>query len=448
MADIQAFSALRYDLGKVGSLSDVVAPPYDVIDAELQDQLYSRHESNVVRLILNRGDDLHDGENIYQRAAHHLKTWVKDGVIRADKVPAIYVYHQTFEFENQTFTRRGFMARTKIEPFGEGQIYPHEETHSKAKEDRFKLMTACQANLSPIFSIFPDADNEVQDILETAISDRTPLTAIDHLGVKHEMWLVTDVNAIAAASAVMGDKPMYIADGHHRYETATNIQAAARESKEAIASNDPVNYVMMMCVSMHDPGMVVLPTHRLFRGIAPITSAEFCEKISDSFDTQIMGNGTALAGEVWTNIEVENEQGHLGFYCRADDTWVLAKLNESGETRMMKIAAEKSESWRGLGVAILHELVIAELLGYTDLPSPSYVHAISEVVDGLIEGDSAGRDATGQAGTGSPFELGCLVMPATLDHVKDISEFGERMPAKSTYFYPKLLSGLLINPIS
>ena len=176
MADIQAFPALRYDLGKVGSLSDVVAPPYDVIDEELQEKLYSVHENNVVRLILNRGDDLNEGENIYQRAAHHLKAWRKDGVLKADQQPAIYVYHQTFEFEGQSFIRRGFMARTKIEPFGEGHIYPHEETHSKVKEDRFRLMTACQANLSPIFGIYPDAENKAQDIPEAAAKASTSVT--------------------------------------------------------------------------------------------------------------------------------------------------------------------------------------------------------------------------------------------------------------------------------
>jgi len=446
MADIQAFHGLRYDLSKVGSLSDVVAPPYDVIKSDFQDELYARHENNIVRVILNRGDDLSNGETIYDRAAAHLKDWRRDGVLKRDSQSSIYVYHQTFDYEGQTFTRRGFMSRVRIEPFGEGKIYPHEQTHSRAKEDRFKLMSACKSNLSQIFGIYPDETNETQDILEAAIQDRTPLTAVDHLGVKHEMWLVDDVDAIARAASVMGPKPIYIADGHHRYETACNIQKATREA-EAIKGDHPVDYVLMMNISMHDPGMIVLPTHRLFRGIEPITSVEFAEKTASAFEITTVGRGVNLAESVWEEISVEDAQSTLGFYCRKDDTWVLARLTEQGEQVMKDLAPNQSDEWRSLGVALLHNLIIGELLGYANLGSPKYAHTIGEVVDGLTQGDDEGRDLTGQMGSGAPFELGCLVMPATLEHVKAISEHGERMPAKSTYFYPKLLSGLLINPL-
>jgi uncharacterized protein (DUF1015 family) len=447
MADIQAFRGLRYDLGKVGSLSDVVAPPYDVIDVEHQNKLYESSEYNVVRLILNRGDDLMEGQTIYDRAAEHLKAWRRDGVLKTENVGAVYVYHQTFSYEGQEFTRRGFMARVRIEPFGEGKIYPHEETHSKAKEDRFKLMTACQCNLSQIFGIYPDRENEAQEILEAAIEDRTPLTATDSLGIKHELWLVTNPDAIAEAAKVMGPKPIYIADGHHRYETATNIQRATRES-QSLPPDHPVDYVMMMCVSMHDPGMAVLPTHRLFRGVEPTTSAAFQAKVAEAFDCEVIGTGPGLAREAWEMIAIENEQSTMGFYCRADDTWVLARLNEGGVSLMAEIATDQSDDWRSLGVALLHRLVMDRLLGYGNLPSPKYVHAVDEVIQGLTKGDDAGRDATGQMGSGAPFELACLVMPATVGHVKGISEHGERMPAKSTYFYPKLLSGLVINPLN
>jgi uncharacterized protein (DUF1015 family) len=446
MADIQAFRGLRYDLGKVGSLADVVAPPYDVIDSEYQDELYKLNEHNVIRLILNRGDDLMNGQTIYDRAGEHIKQWRRDGILKPENEGTVYVYHQTFTSEGQEFTRRGFMSRVRIEPFGEGRIYPHEETHSKAKEDRFKLMTACRCNLSQIFGIYPDKQNEAQTILEEAIEDRTPLSATDANGVKHEMWLVTNPEAIAAAAQIMGPKPVYIADGHHRYETATNIRNAARES-ESLGPDQPVDYVMMMCISMNDPGMVVLPTHRLFRGVGPITSEEFQSKVGAAFDCEVIGKGPALAQDVWDMVAVEDKQATMGFYCRADDTWVLARLNDAGLDLMAKVANEQSTEWRSLGVSLLHRLVMEELLGYPGLASPKYVHAVDEVIQGLTDGDDAGRDATGQMGSGAAFELGCLVMPATVEHVKAISEHGERMPAKSTYFYPKLLSGLVINPL-
>ncbi len=446
MADIQAFRGLRYDLGKVGPLSEVVAPPYDVIDNDQQDQLYKLNDYNVVRLILNRGDSLMGDQTIYDRAAEHLKTWRRDGILKPDNVGCVYVYHQTFTYEGQEFTRRGFMARVKIEPFGEGRIYPHEETHAKAKEDRFKLMSACKCNLSQIFGIYPDQENLAQEILEAAIEDRTPLTAVDPHGVKHEMWLVSNPDAIAAAAGIMGPKPIYVADGHHRYETANNIRISAREAKE-LGPDHPVDYVLMMCVSMQDPGMVVLPTHRLFRGVDAITSDQLITRISVAFDCEVVGKGPEFARDAWDMIAVEDKQSTMGYYCRADDTWVLARLNPAGEDMMKNLAVDQSDEWRSLGVALLHKLVIGKLLDYSDLPSPKYVHAVDEVIQGLKVGDDAGRDATGQQGSGAAFELGCLVMPASVQHVKAISEHGERMPAKSTYFYPKLLSGMVINPL-
>ena len=322
MANIQAFRGLRYDLSRVGSLSSVVAPPYDVIDGSLQDQLYDRNAYNVVRLILNRGDDLLEGQTIYDRAAEHLKGWRREGVLKPDNVGSIYVYHQSFDFEGRNYNRRGFMARVKLEPFGSGSIFPHEETHSAAKEDRFKLMSACRANLSQIFGIFPDSHNEIQEILESAIRDRTPIQATDDQGVEHKMWLVTDAKTIATAAQLMGPKPIYIADGHHRYETACNIQTAIRE-KEAIEGDHAVDYVMMMCVSMQDPGMAILPTHRLFRGVRPITSADLTVKLGSFFSCEVVGKEPGFAKELWDQIAVEDHQSTMGFYCRADDSWVL-----------------------------------------------------------------------------------------------------------------------------
>ena len=178
-----------------------------------------------------------------------------------------------------------------------------------------------------------------------------------------------------------------------------------------------------------------------------MTSAQLTEKIGGAFDVEVVGQGPQLGEEVWQTIQVEDQQATLGLYCRVDDTWLLARLAVDGLELMEKVAPEQSDRWRGLGVSLLHRLLIEELLNEKDLSAPKYVHAIEEVVDGIANGDAAGRDATGQAGTGAPFELVALVMPASVDDVKEISEQGLRMPAKSTYFYPKLLSGLVINPL-
>lgn len=450
MPNIQAFRAVRYDLGHVGSLSNVIAPPYDVIDAELQQKLYDLSPANVVRLILNKdqsGDN--DENNRYTRASRQLRSWMREGVLFTEADPAIYVYHQIFTEGGVTHTRRGFMCRVRLERFGEGSIYPHEETHGAAKADRLKLWSACKANLSQIFGLYPDESNVAQTVLEEAIAGVAPLEATDHLGVVHRLWPVTDVATITAVTAAMGDRPVYIADGHHRYETACTLRDQFAEANGgSLPAEHPANYVLMMLVSMSDPGMLVLATHRLFRGLPPMTSAELRAKLGEYFDTEPAGSGAVRARSLWEEIEVEGEQSTLGLYTAADDEWILARLTDAGRRRMAEISTDHSADWQTLGVSILHRLIMDTLLApRSSLPAPKYVRDIEEVVQGIQQGDEAGRDATGQAGTGGRFELAALVMPATVEHIRAISSHGERMPAKSTYFYPKLLSGLVINPL-
>jgi uncharacterized protein (DUF1015 family) len=449
MPVIQAFRGIRYDLGHVGSLSNVIAPPYDVIDVQLQRRLHDQHPNNVVRLILGKdepGDD--ERFNRYTRAARLYRQWQRDGVLFSEADPALYVYHQVFSEGGTTYTRRGFMCRVLLERFGEGTIYPHEETHGSAKADRLRLWNACRANLSQVFGLYPDEENQTQDILEAAIAGVMPLEASDHLGVVHQIWPVTDLATITAVTAAMGGRPIYIADGHHRYETACNLldeMAAAHGG--TLPPEHPANFVLMMCVSMSDPGMLVLATHRLFRGLPQMRSGELRERLGDSFKTELAGGGPERARSLWEEIEAEGDQATLGLYTTADKQWTIARLTDVGRKRMATAASDHSANWQGLGVSILHRLVIETLFDAPNLPAPKYVRDIEEVVAGLHHGDDTGRDATGQTGTAGRFELAALVMPATVEHIRTISSRGERMPAKSTYFYPKLLSGLVINPL-
>ncbi|MGE0534959.1 MAG: DUF1015 domain-containing protein [Pirellulales bacterium] len=434
MPEIRPFRAVRYDLAHVGPLSAVVAPPYDVIGPDLQDKLYKQHPANVVRLILNReepGDD--EQHNKYVRAARFFRNWQSEGVLFTDSAPALYVYHQTFEHDGQQHTRRGFMCRVRLERFGTGRIYPHEETMSGPKQDRLLLTRACRANLSQVFGLYPDPENRAQDLLEKAVAGQPPIEATDHLGVVHRMWLVTDPATIAAAAGAMGPLPVFIADGHHRYETACNYRdEIATAAGGQLDAEHPANFVLMTCISMNDPGMVVLPTHRLFRGLPQLDAEGLKQKLGAAFTCRIAGEGSDLAETVWGEIESDDQQGTMAFFTQADERWTIARLADAGRTRMAEIAAEHSEPWRGLGVSLLHKLVVEGLLGARDLPKPTYVHLVSEVVDELESGD---------------YPLAALVMPATLEHIREISQSGERMPAKSTYFYPKLLSGLVINPL-
>jgi uncharacterized protein (DUF1015 family) len=431
MPEIRAFRGLRYDMAKVGALTDVVAPPYDVVGPELQQQLYDLSPYNVIRLELNReesGDA--PGRDRYARAATFLKDWRREGVLREDQHPALYLYTQTFEVEGQTFTRRGFLARVRLEPFGEGRIFPHEQTLSGPKADRLALYHATGTNLSPIFGLYPDESNEVLAAVEAGIGDRTPLEATDHLGVVHRLWPITDQRAHTIAQGLIAPKPVFIADGHHRYETGLRYRDELAAKGELQGEDDPANFCLMMLVGMSDPGLLILPTHRLVSGFPGLTSETLAEHLAAEFDVLHVGTGPDAARATWAEVEMSGGQDVLGFGTVADGKWVFARLR-SDET-MDRLVPDHSPDWRALGVSILHELVLNHLLRDAGTPACRYVHLMSEV-----EQSVAARDC----------DLACLVPPAGMEHVEAIASNLEKMPPKSTYFYPKLLTGLVLNPL-
>ncbi|MFN4259027.1 MAG: DUF1015 domain-containing protein [Gemmataceae bacterium] len=433
MADIQAFRGYRYDLGRVGALSDVVAPPYDVIDAAQQQALYDKSPYNVIRLELNReepGDD--ETHNRYTRAAAFLRDWQRDDVLVQDSARSLYVCHQEFEVEGQRFLRRGFLARVRLEPFGSGKIYAHEETMSGPKADRLNLMRATAMNISPIFGLFPDESGETQQQLDAAVGRALPLEATDHLGVVSRLWSVTDQHVVSAVTGMLGPKPVFIADGHHRYETAVRYleeQTAAGLVRDADA---PANFVLMMLVSMHDAGLVILPTHRLVTGLPPIPAERLRSLLGEAFQLETIGTGNQAAREAWELITADGGQNLLGFGTVADNTWHIARFQ--APRRMDELAADHSPAWRGLAVSILHRLVLDQFLRRDTGATPTcrYVHLLREVTDAVAA---------------QQCQLAVLVPPATMQHVADIAGNLEKMPPKSTYFYPKLLSGLVLHSL-
>lgn len=438
MPEIQAFRGLRYNLAKVGSLSDIIAPPYDVIDGTLQDKLYDRSEYNVIRLELNRTEPSDvTGEECYLRASRILRTWIRDGVVEAEGDPAIYVYHQEFAYAGQTHVRKGFMARVRLQRFGEGNIYPHEQTHAKAKDDRLKLTRATQTNLSQIFGLYPDPENMAQEILEQHIITMRPLEAVDHLGVIHRVWPVTDPRIIGEVAALVCNLPMFVADGHHRYETACNYRDELA-AQGVLTPEHPANYVLTMLIGMDDPGLLVLPTHRLLEGIPEMAVSEICERVSSCFDCELAGEGPEGAAKIWKDMEEIDDQMMMALYSSKDRRWVTLTAKKEAIEQMAAIAPDHSAAWQGLGVAILHRLVFEELLSLRDIPKPTYVHLVDEVIAGL----------NGELEGNRYYPLAALVMPATIDHIREVSLHQERMPAKSTYFYPKLLSGLVFHQLN
>lgn len=438
------FAAVRYNLDKIDSISDVIAPPYDVIDPELQNQLYDRHPANVIRIILNRDEAADTGDEKYTRAAAFAESWKADGTLITEDAPALYVYHQQFTSDGQTFNRRGFMGAVRVQPFGEGNIYPHEETHPKAKVDRLKLTTATKQNNSQIFGLYPDPDNEVITLLDAATEGIDSIDAVDHLGVEHKLWPVKDEAVIAKVATLMADRPMFVADGHHRYETACNYRdQVAAEHGGSLPQDHPANFVMCMLVGMSDPGMIVLPTHRLLRGTPTFSSEEIVAMLAGCFHCEVHKRGIEAVEAAWSEMETADRQDRMALYAAGDQTWVSIQAIEGAGEKMKSLAADRSDDWRSLGVSLLHRLVIDDLLGLAGHAKPTYVHEVDEVINAL-KGEGSQAESDGD----DAYTLAALVMPATLSHVEAISLHKERMPAKSTYFYPKLLSGLTFKPLA
>jgi uncharacterized protein (DUF1015 family) len=431
MPDVSPFRGVRYDVARVGTLSDVVAPPYDVVDPALQDRLYQASPYNVIRMELNRqeaGDT--EAQGRYSRAARFLKEWLRDGILREEDHTALYVYDQTFEVDGVTHSRRGFLARVRLEPFGQGKIYPHEQTLSGPKADRLALYHATGFNLSPIFGLYPDAEGAVLRSIEAGLRDRTPLEATDHLGVENRLWVVDDFETHTAVRGLMAGKPVFIADGHHRYETGLKYRDERKLASDYSGDDDPSNFCLMMLVGMSDPGLLILPTHRLVSGFPGLTAAQLIERLQAEFEVRIMGEGEAGCRAAWAEIDASGDQDILGFGTVADGRWLVARLRS--DEAMDRLSPEHGPDWRSLGVSILHVLVLDSLLQPLGTASCRYVHLLREVLD-----DVAARGC----------DLACLVPPARMEHVESIASGLETMPPKSTYFYPKLLTGLVLNPL-
>jgi len=428
MAEIQPFRAYRYDPGRVGSFADVIAPPYDVIDDALRSKLMSRHRCNVVNVDLPRPEAGEaDAHACYARAGRTLKDWVRDGVLKQDSARCLYVYNQEFEAEGRRHVRRGFLARVRVMPFAEGTILPHEETFAGPKADRLRLMEATGMNLSPVFGLYSDADREVQSLLDAATAGQPPMEATDDLGVVGRLWPVSDQQVISRVTGLMGPRQILIADGHHRYETSVAYRDQTLGAAVNQSGDEPARYTLMHFVAMQDPGLIVLPTHRLLRRVGRLDSAALVRVLDAHFTTQPAANST----DAWDQLSINVGQGGLAFGL-PDGTWLVARPKDLSV--MAELAPDHGKDWRNLSVSVLHRLVLGRLLRPTGSAFEiDYVHLVSESADALAE---------------KRCELAVLVPASTVAEVESLAEQKEKMPQKSTYFYPKLQTGFVFNPLT
>ncbi|HKT36386.1 MAG TPA: DUF1015 domain-containing protein [Nitrospira sp.] len=436
MAQILPFRGTLYDPAAVGSIRDVVAPPYDIIDAAAQKALHDRHPQNIIRLELGidrPGDDV--ANNRYTRAAETLQSWISGGALKRDAQPAIY-YH-TIEYappssspHAPTKTLRGFLATTKLEPLDSGHIYPHENTRSAAKTDRLNLLKACKANLSPIWLLYSDPHNAILSLLERAVKGQPPrIDFEDDHGCRQQLWAVTDRTVLGQIIDILGSQPLFIADGHHRYETALNYQRFRREQSGNADTLKPYDGVLMLLSPLEDPGLTVLPTHRVTTTPLPPYSA-IKARLGDRFDVREFPFSSANAAAVRTQFfEALRTQGR---------TTPTFGLSLKGETRYLTLSLQpwhrpdaNASPRAKLDVSLLQQLVVATLC-----PTQQEQEAILYTKD-----DHEALDWVAD-GTGT----GALLLNATkVSEVRAVAEAGERMPHKSTYFYPKPLTGLVIH---
>ena len=415
MAEVRPFEAIRYDYAPLGGdLSTRIAPPYDVLDENDKGALLAESDRNIVAIDLPHIPPKSLGPpEAYDRSAATLRAWLGDGTLVREARPALYVYHQVFEHRGRKYTRRKFIARLRLMPFSEGVVLPHEETFGGPKEDRLALMKATACNLSPVFGLYADPEDAVGRACERTVAGPPDVHATLE-GVENRVWIVTDPAIIGRVAAVLADRRVFIADGHHRYGTALNYRDhLARQTGGALDPEHPANFVMMVLASMDDPGSLILPYYRALVG-GDLTLEALTAAWSD---------GAAP--------------------CAEPEADVVLYEGRSGRTQPLKytrrqvlddLAPNKSEAWRALDYAYLHRYLIDELLAGKVGAGYSIQYAKSRE-----QTESIAREQNG---------IGLLVRATPMAHLRAVSEAGDLMPQKSTYFYPKLATGLTISPLS
>lgn len=432
MARIAPFRGLLYNPKRVSDFSKVVAPPYDVITPEEQEKLYRKSPYNIVRLILNRE------ANAYEHVAQLFHSWQQEGVLVREERPAIYFLRQRFRLrEGEERERQGFFALVRLEDFSAGSIHPHERTLEGPKEDRLRIMLACQANLSSIFALYSEPKQIINRILAEQTQGTQPIVQTEnHDGGACQLWSVGDAEIIRAAQKAMTNQSLLIADGHHRYEASLRYRDHWR--RELGRSNGPeaFNFVLMYFANLNDQGLIILPTHRLVRGFAPIPFRRLEELLQQYFYLEPYPKHREGQRDFLKALKTNRRKRFLlGASFSGDPRYLILRLKS--KRTMQRLAPDLSASLQELDVSILHRLVLQHILGL----SPEA--QLGEGVIRYLENEEEALKAVDQERNQAAF----ILNPPQPEHVFSVALRGERMPQKTTYFYPKLLSGLVINKI-
>ncbi len=444
MPVIQPVPAVTFNTTAGNDISDRIAPPYDVLDHASKGRLVAASANNISVIDLPHLPAKTIGpDEAYVGAGETYRDWLSSGVMQRRDQPAFFVYQQTYTVGDQTFKRRGLIGNVKVQPFGpspdgKGGIHPHEQTFSAAKEDRLKLMRATQAQLSPIFGLYSDPDQSIGDLLGKVIEAGDPTftgkTADD--GVLHEAWAVEDDAGVSAFQQALQTKDLFIADGHHRYNTALNhyneLKAAGKDLDN---TSGGAAYCLFVMIAMQDPGMIVLPTHRVLGNLPTFSMAKLKEAAQGKLNiTPVPGTDPALLEQA---LEDSDHPHAIGLYDPATPDAPLYLATTVDSDPLKATHADHSDAWRQLDVAIVQHLIVEQLCVPAFCPPGEvntwkFPHEIAQLKQ-LADSDD--------------YQLGLVLRATPLDSVRQVSEAGELMPQKSTFFYPKLATGLVVNPL-
>ncbi len=430
MAKVVPFRGVRYNREKIGDLVAVVTPPYDVIDAAAQKKYYEKHPFNIIRLELGyQYPTDNETDNRYLRAARDYRNWRAEEILLQEDRDAIYLYEQQFTAADQTYRRTGFFARVQLEDYETEKIRPHEETLAKPKADRLALMHACHANFSPVFALYEEPQLKLEAELHRFKTMPPDMELTDEIGEKHRVWVITDPELHKKISTSFTDKILYIADGHHRYETALAFYNATKTKYPGAA------YILMYLVNTRDPGLVILPTHRIVHNLQALDLPLFKKQLERDFLMKKIP--LRLPANLSKILSEEQKQGKTVFIMGTQEpsAYLLTLKNRA---KVKALTPRMSAAWCSLDVAALHVLVFQELLGM-DPERMSHQENLTYTRD---EGDAFRAVLEGKA------QMVFILNPTKIEQVTAVAGAGDKMPQKSTYFYPKLLTGLILNDLT
>jgi uncharacterized protein (DUF1015 family) len=437
MAEIRPFRGVRYNQQLVNDLSSVICPPYDIITPQLEQELYHQSEYNFVRLEHGRQlpqDTITD--NKYTRSAATLEQWLELGILKVDRAPAIYLHDHYFVHQEKQYRRRGIIVRVRLEEWDKKVIRPHEGTLVEPGNDRLSLLWALQANTSPILALYEDQGGGVSSLLALEEPSRPIINLSTASGESHHIWAITEPEVISQIGANLARQPLYIADGHHRYESALTHQRERQACAQQVSGGEGFNFVMMTLVSFADPGLIILPPHRLVRGISRASLSELLAKLRSFFEIEELPLGTP---GIWQRVDDllagDADQVRLVLFGLAPELLYLLSLRDFATTSQM-IPYFHCELYKRLDVSILDHIILEKLLGLRGGGEET-----------LLDYSYSKLDAVNRV-LNQEYQLAFLLSPVKAKTVKAIADAGDRMPRKSTYFYPKPPAGLVFHRLT